>query len=85
MTTIETVREIIHTYPELEEVADDANLFDAGADSLSFIEILIDLEDAFGIDISDAAAGPMLDTCDCSITKLAALVDQIRRDAGGAA
>ena len=56
--TLEKVREIIakQLSVKLETVTDDSNIAeDLGADSLDLVEILMSLEDEFGISIPDEA------------------------------
>lgn len=50
----------------------DQNLFDYGADSLDTVEIVLSVEEEFGIQIPDET----LDDAD-TVRKIAALVDQI--------
>ena len=57
-TTLETVRDIIAKQLSVkpETVTDTANIAeDLGADSLDLVEILMSLEDEFGISIPDEA------------------------------
>ncbi len=57
-TTLDKVREIIakQLSVKLETVTDDSNIAeDLGADSLDLVEILMSLEDEFGISIPDEA------------------------------
>ncbi len=62
MTTADQVRRLIaqHLGIEASRVTDEA-LFrvDLGADSLDAFELLMTFEDAFGLEIPDAAADPM--------------------------
>lgn len=57
-STLEKVREIIakQLSVKLETVTDESNIAeDLGADSLDLVEILMSLEDEFGISIPDEA------------------------------
>ena len=57
-STLEKVREIIakQLSVKIETVTDDSNIAeDLGADSLDLVEILMSLEDEFGISIPDEA------------------------------
>ena len=57
-STLELVREIIANQLSVkpEDVKDDSNIAeDLGADSLDLVEILMALEDEFGISIPDEA------------------------------
>lgn len=76
-TTLETVRDIISKQlsvkPEL--VTDTANIADdLGADSLDLVEILMSLEDEFGISIPDEAI-PQIKT----ITDVVAFIEQNKK------
>lgn len=58
MTTLEKVRDIISKQlsVKLEDVKNDSNIAEElGADSLDLVEILMSLEDEFGISIPDEA------------------------------
>jgi len=58
MTTLEKVRNIISEQlsVKLEDVKNDSNIAEElGADSLDLVEILMSLEDEFGISIPDEA------------------------------
>ena len=58
MTTLEKVRNIISEQlsVKLEDVKNDSNIDEElGADSLDLVEILMSLEDEFGISIPDEA------------------------------
>ena len=58
MTTLEKVRDIIANQLSVkpEEIKNDSNIAEElGADSLDLVEILMSLEDEFGISIPDEA------------------------------
>lgn len=58
MTTLEKVRSIISEQlsVKLEDIKNDSNIAEElGADSLDLVEILMSLEDEFGISIPDEA------------------------------
>ena len=58
MTTLEKVRDIVSKQlsVKLEEIKNDSNIAEElGADSLDLVEILMSLEDEFGISIPDEA------------------------------
>lgn len=58
MTTLEKVRDIISKQlsVKIEDVKNDSNIAEElGADSLDLVEILMSLEDEFGISIPDEA------------------------------
>ena len=50
--------EIIKKYSEEKEITDETLLKDTGIDSLQVIEILMDLEDEFGINIPESDDTP---------------------------
>jgi len=81
-TTCERVQQIFHQM-NLDVPSPDLDLIDTGAlDSIAFVELLVRLEDAFGVRVS-------LDDLDIdyfrSIRSIAAFVDlDLRRTASGA-
>jgi len=54
----EKIIEIIKKYSEEKEITDETLLKDTGIDSLQVIEILMDLEDEFGINIPESDDTP---------------------------
>lgn len=60
---------------DLAEVADDADLFTLG-DSLSFLEVVLELDEALGFDLPEEPLIPMLDAQRCTVGELAAVVER---------
>lgn len=57
--TIEKVRELLadHLEMDLSEITEDSTFEDLGIDSLDAVEIMMEMEDEFGIEIKPAEAG----------------------------
>lgn len=55
MNTLDKVKKLLaeQLCISTEDIADDANIVDLGADSLDVVEMLMTLEDEFGISIPD--------------------------------
>lgn len=55
MSTLEKVKKLLaeQLCISVDDIADDANIADLGADSLDVVEMLMTLEDEFGISIPD--------------------------------
>jgi acyl carrier protein len=70
MTTLEQVRELLaeHLDVDVETVKEDSTFEDLDIDSLDAVEIMMELEDAFGIEIAPAEAGK-------SVTELVKYID----------
>lgn len=62
------------------EVADDANLFTLGGDSLALVEVAIDVDDALDVEIPDAELRRMAEAERCTVAELAAVVEQAMGD-----
>jgi len=60
MSTFERIRAKIAAYLEIEEseITETTTFADLGVDSLDTVEIMMELEDEFGIEISAAEVGP---------------------------
>jgi acyl carrier protein len=65
---------------DIAEVADDADLFTLGGDSLSFLEVVLELDAALGFDLPEEPLIPMLDAQRCTVGELAAVVERARRE-----
>lgn len=70
MTTLEQVRELLaeHLDVDVDTVKEDSTFEDLDIDSLDAVEIMMELEDAFGIEITPAEAGK-------SVTELVKYID----------
>ncbi|MDY3929788.1 MAG: acyl carrier protein [Clostridia bacterium] len=68
--TIEKVRELLadHLEMDLSEITEDSTFEDLGIDSLDAVEIMMEMEDEFGIEIKPAEAGK-------SVKDLSAYID----------
>lgn len=55
MTPTQRIHAILATHFGLVEVRDDMDLADLGADSLGMMEIVMSLEEEFGIEMPDSA------------------------------
>jgi len=57
--TIEKVREVLADHLEMEvgEITEETTFEDLGVDSLDAVEIMMEMEDEFGIEIKPAEAG----------------------------
>ena len=57
--TIEKVRELLadHLEMDLSEITEDSTFEDLGIDSLDAVEIMMEMEDEFGIEIKPAEVG----------------------------
>lgn len=77
MTTLDptraALRAIVCNVLDLAEIADDADLREAGADSLDLVAMALDIEEAFGIDVPDDLIEPVR-----TIDDLVALVTKLR-------
>lgn len=69
--TIEKVRELLadHLEMDLSEITEDSTFEDLGIDSLDAVEIMMEMEDEFGIEIKPAEAGK-------SVKDLSAYIDE---------
>lgn len=77
MTTLAKVSKIIAQHLHIEEVlrVDPKNtVFELGGDSLGSIEIAMELEDEFDIEVSDDDAAHM---SDMTVERIAKLVDEL--------
>lgn len=57
-TTLDRVRRVVTKHwtengilPEGGDLADDKNMFDIGGDSLDYVELIVALEDEFGVEL----------------------------------
>lgn len=50
----ETIRTCIHNALQIRDITDQVSLTSLGMDSLNFIRLIVELEDAFHINIEDA-------------------------------
>lgn len=68
--TIEKVKELLaeHLEMELTEITDETTFEDLDVDSLDTVEIMMEMEDEFGIEIKPAEVGK-------SVKELAAYID----------
>ncbi len=68
--TIEKVREVLaeHLEMEIDEITEETTFEDLGVDSLDAVEIMMEMEDEFGIEIKPAEAGK-------SVKELVAYID----------
>lgn len=68
--TIETVKKLLaeHLEMEVEEITNETTFEDLDIDSLDTVEILMEMEDEFGIEIKPAEVGK-------SVKELAAYID----------
>ncbi len=57
--TIEKVKELLaeHLEMDVEEITEETTFEDLGVDSLDAVEIMMEMEDEFGIEIKPAEAG----------------------------
>ena len=57
--TIEKVKEVLaeHLEMDAEEITEETTFEDLGVDSLDAVEIMMEMEDEFGIEIKPAEAG----------------------------
>ena len=55
MSTLDKVKKLLaeQLCISVDDIADDANIADLGADSLDVVEMLMTLEDEFGVSIPD--------------------------------
>ena len=68
--TIEKVKELLADHLEIDtdEITEDTTFEDLGVDSLDTVEIMMEMEDEFGIEIKPAEAGK-------SVKELVAYID----------
>jgi acyl carrier protein len=83
MSTLETLQELLMKAYRLtrEQVMPDALLATVGVDSLGMIELMFQIEDRFGITLSDEDKVPPMVT----VQDLAAYIDSIVAPQGAAA
>ncbi len=57
--TLDKVRELLaeHLEMDVEEITEETTFDDLGVDSLDAVEIMMEMEDEFGIEIKPAEAG----------------------------
>lgn len=69
--TFEKVRELLASHLEMDEseITEKTTFEDLGIDSLDTVEIMMEMEDAFGVEIKPAEAGK-------SVAELVAYIDQ---------
>ena len=53
MTTLETIQQLVMKIGELESIDPDADIYRAGIESLDGMDLMVDLENQFGIRLSD--------------------------------
>lgn len=87
ISTVDQVRRMVSAQmgTEFDKVRSGTSLADLAADELDFVELIMELEDAFSILISDDVAEEMAGTADwqqgmknVTVGKLANLVDQLK-------
>lgn len=87
ISTVDQVRRMVSAQmgTEFDKVRSGTSLADLAADELDFVELIMELEDAFSILISDDVAEEMTGTADwqqgmknVTVGKLANLVDQLK-------
>ena len=68
--TLEKVKELLAEHLEMDasEITEETTFEDLGVDSLDAVEIMMEMEDAFGIEIKPAEAGT-------SVKELIAYID----------
>ena len=73
--TFEKVRELLAAHLEIDEseITEATTLQELGVDSLDTVEIMMEMEDEFGIEITPAEAGK-------SVAELVSYIDKAKAD-----